>query len=201
MKTQPMALLPIAILALLAALPIQAAAQAQPTVDPAADLAADLADVAGILVYDISSRSGMLHVLPGEEQKVLSVLGGTPIGIDKYLVNQGGPPVTIGIAPDLDPTWWTDLINPDDEQVWIFKNRACTEIAPPQIVFCQPDGKGQYTTLSQLPKLQCRRGPDVPPNNYCVENRRVWATRDVWKDKQCTILDHRDTIENFTCVK
>lgn len=195
MKTQPMALVPIAVLALLAALPVQAAAQTPPTVDPA-----DLADVAGIMVYDISSRTEMLHVLPGEEPKVLSVLGAHPLDDHQYLVYAGGPPTIISVAPDLDRTWPEDLINPDDEQVWIYRNRACTELAPPKLVFCQPDGKGQYISLSQLPNRVCRRGSTVPPGSYCFENRRVWSTREVWKDPQCTMLDHRDTTENFTCV-
>jgi hypothetical protein len=198
MKIQPMALVRIAVLALLAALPFQAAAQAQPPVGPAAD---DLADLAGLLVYDPVSLTGMLHVVPGEEQAVLEVLGASPIGPfedRKYKVGDGKPPVIIGIAPDLDPTWWEDLVNPDDDQVWIFRNRVCTENAPAQIQFCQPDGNGQFTTLVQLPNRECERTASSM-GKYCFQNPRHWSTREVWKDDQCTILDRRDTEEKFTC--
>lgn len=195
MKTQLTALMMrIALLALPAALPFQAAAQAQPP----AGTADDLADVAGILAYHSSSRMGTLHVVPGEEQKVLEVLRAYPVEDQKFLVNAGGSPVLVRISPLLDRTLIHDLVS-EDEQVWVYRNRICTEISPPQLVaYCQPDGKGQYTTLWQDANRVCRH-TDLPVSSYCKEDRKAWSRRYVWKDDKCTILDHLDTEERFTC--
>jgi hypothetical protein len=199
MNTRLAASLRIALFGLLATPAFFGLAHAQPPAGPTAD---DIADVAGILVYDRSSLTGMLHVLPGEGPKVLEVLSAYPIGPledHKYKVNAGGPPVIVGIAPDLDWTLGEDLVNPDDDQVWIFKNRMCTETAPLQAHFCQPNGSGQYTTLFQLPNRVCRRN-NFSMGSYCYENyRKNWSTLQVWKDEQCTILDHQETKEKYTC--
>jgi hypothetical protein len=188
MKTQPTALMRITLLALLAAIPFRAAAQTQLPVDPAGDRA----DLAGVLVYDSNSRTGTLHVLPVEEQKVLEALGAHPVDDHKFLVNAGGPIVIVDINYD-----GIDLIDAT-EQIRVYRNRVCLELAPAQFHFCKPESSGQYTTFLQLPEHRCRR-TTYSKDSYCTENWRAWSELDVWTDDQCMILDHHETKNRFAC--
>jgi len=192
MKTQLTVLVRIALLAVLAALPFQVPAQAQPP-----DQVDGFTDLAGLLTYD-SSAKGRLHTTPSEETEVLQALGAVAVSSTRFRADVEGVPVTFDILrTDLPGLFMlSDEQICANSQVRVFRNRKCKETIPYQYGYCLPLGNGQFATYLQIPTRLCQPEPNA---GYCVEYKRAWFTRDLWADDQCTIKVKQDVLSRFIC--